>query len=130
MIEIVNLHKTFGENHVLKGVDLTIEEGETNVIIGKSGSGTTSPEKNKTTYGMHRKIPSPETVQKRLIIIIAVIAEARRAPNNIEDRKAKSIFVETGGRRSKNKPTIKNRGIDLMIVGTTRIATDLKNHNQ
>lgn len=39
MIEIVNLHKTFGENHVLQGVDLTIEEGETNVIIGKSGSG-------------------------------------------------------------------------------------------
>ena len=39
MIEIVNLHKTFGNNHVLKGVDLTIEEGETNVIIGKSGSG-------------------------------------------------------------------------------------------
>ena len=34
MIEIVNLHKTFGNNQVLKGVDLTIEEGETNVIIG------------------------------------------------------------------------------------------------
>ncbi len=39
MIEIKNLHKTFGNNSVLKGVNLTIEEGETNVIIGKSGSG-------------------------------------------------------------------------------------------
>jgi phospholipid/cholesterol/gamma-HCH transport system ATP-binding protein len=39
MIEIVNLHKKFGENFVLKGIDLLIEEGETNVIIGKSGSG-------------------------------------------------------------------------------------------
>lgn len=39
MIEIHNLHKSFGENKVLKGVNLTIEEGETNVIIGKSGSG-------------------------------------------------------------------------------------------
>jgi phospholipid/cholesterol/gamma-HCH transport system ATP-binding protein len=39
MIEIVNLHKSFGHNRVLKGVNLTIEEGETNVIIGKSGSG-------------------------------------------------------------------------------------------
>lgn len=39
MIEIQNLHKTFGTNHVLKGINLTIEEGETNVIIGKSGSG-------------------------------------------------------------------------------------------
>jgi phospholipid/cholesterol/gamma-HCH transport system ATP-binding protein len=39
MIEIVNLHKSFGNNNVLKGVNLKIEEGETNVIIGKSGSG-------------------------------------------------------------------------------------------
>lgn len=39
MIEIVNLHKIFGNNYVLKGVNLTIEEGETSVIIGKSGSG-------------------------------------------------------------------------------------------
>lgn len=39
MIEIVNLHKSFGNIHVLRGVNLTIEEGETNVIIGKSGSG-------------------------------------------------------------------------------------------
>ncbi len=39
MIEIVDLHKTFANNNVLNGVNLTIEEGETNVIIGKSGSG-------------------------------------------------------------------------------------------
>ena len=39
MIEIKNLHKSFGNNDVLRGVDLVIEEGETNVIIGKSGSG-------------------------------------------------------------------------------------------
>jgi phospholipid/cholesterol/gamma-HCH transport system ATP-binding protein len=39
MIEIVNLHKQFGNNKVLRGVNLTIEEGKTSVIIGKSGSG-------------------------------------------------------------------------------------------
>jgi phospholipid/cholesterol/gamma-HCH transport system ATP-binding protein len=39
MIEIVDLHKSFGSNYVLRGVNLTIEEGETNAIIGKSGSG-------------------------------------------------------------------------------------------
>ncbi|MFZ1291518.1 MAG: ABC transporter ATP-binding protein [Melioribacteraceae bacterium] len=39
MIEIVNLHKSFGGKEVLKGINLTIEEGETSVIIGKSGSG-------------------------------------------------------------------------------------------
>ncbi|MEE9431627.1 MAG: ATP-binding cassette domain-containing protein, partial [Melioribacteraceae bacterium] len=39
MIEIVNLHKSFGSKKVLKGATLTIAEGETSVIIGKSGSG-------------------------------------------------------------------------------------------
>lgn len=39
MIEIRNLHKWFGANHVLRGVNLTVNEGETLVIIGQSGCG-------------------------------------------------------------------------------------------
>ncbi len=39
MIEIKNLHKSFGGREVLKGVDLTIKDGETLVIIGRSGCG-------------------------------------------------------------------------------------------
>lgn len=39
MIEIVNLHKSFYDNHVLRGVNLKIYDGETLVIIGKSGCG-------------------------------------------------------------------------------------------
>ncbi len=39
MIEIKNLQKSFGSKPVLRGVDLTIEEGMTNVIIGASGCG-------------------------------------------------------------------------------------------
>ncbi|GBD91262.1 methionine import ATP-binding protein MetN [bacterium BMS3Abin04] len=39
MIEVVNLHKSFGSNKVLAGVNLKIKEGETLAIIGKSGSG-------------------------------------------------------------------------------------------
>lgn len=39
MIEIQNIHKWFGAQHVLRGVDLTIREGETVVIIGRSGCG-------------------------------------------------------------------------------------------
>ncbi|MBN2409722.1 MAG: ABC transporter ATP-binding protein [Candidatus Aminicenantes bacterium] len=39
MIRIVNLQKAFGENAVLCGVNLTIERGETMVVIGQSGSG-------------------------------------------------------------------------------------------
>jgi phospholipid/cholesterol/gamma-HCH transport system ATP-binding protein len=39
MIEINNLYKSFGNNKVLKGVNLTINKGETLVIIGRSGCG-------------------------------------------------------------------------------------------
>ena len=39
MIEIENLHKSFGEAHILKGIDLSIAEREVVVIIGPSGSG-------------------------------------------------------------------------------------------
>ncbi|GEA32940.1 amino acid ABC transporter ATP-binding protein [Clostridium diolis] len=39
MIEVKNLHKSFGENHVLKGIDLAVKTGEVITIIGSSGSG-------------------------------------------------------------------------------------------
>lgn len=42
MIEIENIHKKFDQNEILKGVDLTIEQGEVVVIIGPSGSGKTT----------------------------------------------------------------------------------------
>jgi len=39
MIEIVDMHKWFGDFHVLKGVDLTVKKQERIVICGPSGSG-------------------------------------------------------------------------------------------
>ena len=39
MIEIKGLHKYFGENQVLKGIDQSVDEGEVLCIIGPSGSG-------------------------------------------------------------------------------------------
>lgn len=39
MIQILNLHKSFGENHVLRGVNLEIGRCQTMVIIGRSGCG-------------------------------------------------------------------------------------------
>lgn len=39
MININNLHKSFGSLHVLKGINLEIEKGEVIAVIGPSGSG-------------------------------------------------------------------------------------------
>ena len=41
MIEIQNIEKHYGDNHVLKNVSFTFEKGTTNLIIGESGSGKT-----------------------------------------------------------------------------------------
>ncbi|MEW9555725.1 amino acid ABC transporter ATP-binding protein [Nonomuraea sp. NPDC050783] len=38
-IEIAGLHKAFGDNEVLKGIDLTVEPGQVVCVIGPSGSG-------------------------------------------------------------------------------------------
>ncbi len=39
MIELKDLHKSFGDNQILKGVDLKVNRSEVVVIIGPSGSG-------------------------------------------------------------------------------------------
>ncbi len=41
MIAVENLHKSFEDAHVLKGISTTFEKGKTNLIIGQSGSGKT-----------------------------------------------------------------------------------------
>lgn len=41
MIEIKNVKKAFGDAQILKGITTTFESGQTNLIIGRSGSGKT-----------------------------------------------------------------------------------------
>ncbi|MBQ6601248.1 MAG: amino acid ABC transporter ATP-binding protein [Clostridia bacterium] len=42
MLEVNNLKKSFGKNEVLKGISLSLEEGQVMSIIGSSGSGKTT----------------------------------------------------------------------------------------
>ena len=41
MIQVRGIHKSFGEQHVLRGIDVDFHEGQCNLIIGLSGSGKT-----------------------------------------------------------------------------------------
>ena len=42
IVKLRNIHKTFGENAVLKGVDLDIRKGEVVTLMGPSGTGKTT----------------------------------------------------------------------------------------
>ena len=42
MLKVTDVHKSFGKNEILKGVNLTVEKGDVVVILGPSGSGKTT----------------------------------------------------------------------------------------
>ena len=60
ILEVKDIHKSFGSNNVLKGIDFELEEGKVLSIIGSSGSG-------KTT--LLRCITSLETAEKGKITV-------------------------------------------------------------
>ena len=42
ILDVKNIHKSFGNNEVLKGIDFSLEKGDVLSIIGSSGSGKTT----------------------------------------------------------------------------------------
>ena len=39
LVRIEGVHKYYGQHHVLRGIDMTVRQGEVAVLIGPSGSG-------------------------------------------------------------------------------------------
>ncbi len=72
MIEVVDLWKSFGDNHVLKGISLSIPERTTYVVLGGSGSGKTVLMKH--VIGLLK--PDRGTVRVRGIEISALAGKA------------------------------------------------------
>lgn len=75
MIKIENLHKSFGELEVLKGIDLEIDKGEIVAIIGSSGTGKSTllrcmnyletPDLGKITIG-NITVEAPKASKKEI----------------------------------------------------------------
>ena len=76
MLEVVDVHKSFGDNLVLKGISTFFEKGKTSMVIGQSGSGKTvlvkcmlglfEPDSGHISYD-NRIFKSLEESEKRLI---------------------------------------------------------------
>jgi len=60
MIEVEDLHKHFGELHVLRGIDLSVATGEVVCVIGPSGSG------KSTLLRCINHLESPESGRVRI----------------------------------------------------------------
>ncbi|MCR5008747.1 MAG: amino acid ABC transporter ATP-binding protein [Oribacterium sp.] len=100
MLKITNIHKSFGNNQILKGVDLEVNKGEVIVVLGPSGSG-------KTT--MLRCINFLERADQGSIEFDDIKTDFRAAgQKTIRDIRKKSGFVFQNYNLFANKTALEN----------------------
>lgn len=85
LLRINNLHKYFGDNHVLKGINLDVESGSVVSIIGRSGSG-------KST--LLRSINGLETIDKGHIEVDGTVLDVERTDLRALRLKVGMIFQQ------------------------------------
>ena len=85
MIEIKDLHKYFGDLHVLKGIDLNVQKGEVLSIIGASGSG-----KSTLLYCIN----GLEAIQKGEVLVDGVSVHAKDTDLNKLRTKMGMVFQQ------------------------------------
>ncbi|MEH6728341.1 MAG: amino acid ABC transporter ATP-binding protein [Hyphomicrobiales bacterium] len=83
LVELTDIHKSFGSVEVLKGISMTMEQGEIVAIIGRSGSG-------KST--LLRCINGLETVQSGRIQVAGIEATKPGADLNALRQRAGMVF--------------------------------------
>jgi L-cystine transport system ATP-binding protein len=107
MIEVKNIHKSFGRNEVLRGVDLRVEDGDVIVVIGPSGSG-------KTT--LLRCINFLEKADKGVLSIGDTILDFTQATKKqILDVRRRTAFVFQNFNLFNNKTALENVTEGLII---------------
>ena len=85
LLNVTALHKYYGENHVLKGIDLKVEEGEVVAIIGRSGSG-------KSTF--LRTLNGLESINDGVIEVDGEYIDAARADLRSLRQKVGMVFQQ------------------------------------
>lgn len=108
MIKVTDLHKSFGELAVLKGIDFQADTGEVIVIIGPSGMG-------KSTF--LRCINYIERPEKGIIEIDNVKVDAEKcAEKEIKQLRLKTSMVFQNYNIFKNKTVIENVMLPMTSV--------------
>lgn len=108
MLELTNVHKAFGRNEVLKGVNFSVNKGDVIVILGPSGSG-------KTT--LLRCINFLEKADEGSISIGGIDTKLHSASKKeIAQIRKKTAFVFQNYNLFKNKTAIENVMEGLVIA--------------
>src|SRR5690606_32253734 len=85
IVELADVHKWYGDLHVLKGVDLSVERGEVVVLCGVSGSG-------KST--LIRCINGLEPFQKGTILVDGVSLQDKGTNLDLIRREVGMVFQQ------------------------------------
>ena len=122
MLKIINLHKSFGENHVLNGINLSLEQGKIYTLIGGNGTGKT------TLFNMITGFIKPDKEKTRISRINTnerngkIIYKGKTRISQIDTNERNGKIIYKGTEINKKTPvTINNLGItrtfqDLRII--------------
>jgi putative amino-acid transport system ATP-binding protein len=108
MIKVENLHKSYGDNEILKGIDLQIETGKIVVIIGPSGAG------KSTFLRCLNYLEAPDMGRLRLGDLELDFSKIKK--NQILQLRKKTSMVFQRFNLFKNKTALENVEEALIIV--------------